>query len=57
MNRRLEREVTATINELWERGIDASHLRYEIGQFIDGRLPHYDAERDWQDAGEELGLL
>lgn len=57
MSRRLSRDVKATIDELWERGIDASGLEDEIEEIIDERRGYYDAERDWEEVAERLGLL
>lgn len=56
LSKRLVKEVKATINELWKRGIDASLLSCEIEQIIDERWPNYDAERDWQEIAEQLRL-
>ncbi|MNW52007.1 hypothetical protein D3C74_295080 [compost metagenome] len=57
MSKRLAQETKATINELWERGIDASLLSCEIEQIIDDRWPHYDAERDWREVAKQLRLI
>ncbi|MNO40555.1 hypothetical protein D3C76_307060 [compost metagenome] len=57
MSKRLNREVKQTIDELWERGMDASLLSHEIENIIDDRWPHYEAERDWRDVAERLGLM
>lgn len=57
MSRRISRDVKETIDELWERGIDASGLEDEIAEIIDERRGHYDAERDWEEVAERLGLL
>lgn len=56
MSRRLNQAVNETISELQERGIDASRLQDQIGQIIDDRWPHYEAERDWEDVAKQLGL-
>jgi hypothetical protein len=56
VSRKLKQAVTETIDELWERGIDASVLQHEIEQIIDGRGPDYDAERDWEYVARQLGL-
>ncbi|WP_160311800.1 hypothetical protein [Paenibacillus sp. IHB B 3415] len=57
MSKRLNQEVKQTIDELWERGMDASLLSREIENIIDDRWPHYEAERDWRNVAERLGLM
>ncbi|NHN33567.1 hypothetical protein [Paenibacillus agricola] len=57
MNRRLEQAVNDTVNELRERGIDVSRMQDEIGEIIDDRWPHYEADRDWEDVAKQLGLF
>ncbi|MEK3875170.1 hypothetical protein [Paenibacillus sp. FSL M7-0420] len=57
MSKRLNQEVKQTIDELWERGMDASLLSREIENIIDDRWPYYEAERDWRDVAERLGLM
>lgn len=57
MSKRLKREVKATINELWERGIDASLLSCEIEMIIDDMWPHYEADRDWEEVARQLRLI
>lgn len=53
---RMSRDVKETIDELWERDMDASDRADEIEQVIDD-IGDYDAERDWQRVAEELGLI
>jgi hypothetical protein len=56
MSKRLDQAVKETIDELWKRGIDASRMQDEIGEIIDDRWPHYEAERDWEDVAKQLRL-
>lgn len=55
--KRMNREITETIDELWEHGLDASMMRNEIEDIIDHYGPEFDPKRDWQYVGKQLGLL
>lgn len=55
--KRMNREITETIDELWEHGLDASMMRNEIEDIIDHYGPDFDSERDWEVVAERLNLL
>lgn len=56
MSRFLEKAVKETIDELYERGIDASMLRYEISEIID-EYYDYDIDEHIEEVAQRLGLM